>query len=174
LKYPIEVFNVDGAPNKRGTITKYTQLELMIYGQTQTHNLLVTRLGKQKIILGYPWFKQTNLDINWEECTLTWQTKQDKRKPKPKPTIKNKIDPEDWKNPTVNLIEELDDEQIGNAVLLSYIEEAKSKVWINAKTGIAMELVIKENEKKADLPVEKLVPEDLHKFLDVFDDNKVN
>jgi hypothetical protein len=68
----------------------------------------------------------------------------------------------------------LDDEQIGNAVLLSYIEDAKSKVWINAKTGIAMELVIKENKKKADLLVEKLIPEDLHDFLDVFDDNKVN
>jgi hypothetical protein len=68
----------------------------------------------------------------------------------------------------------LDDEQIGNAVLLSYIEEAKSKVWINAKTGIAMELAIKENEKKADLPVKKLIPEDLHNFLDVFDDNKAN
>jgi hypothetical protein len=58
----------------------------------------------------------------------------------------------------------LDEEQIGNAVLLSYIEETKSKVWINAKTGIAMELAIKENEKKADLPVEKLIPEDLHNF----------
>jgi hypothetical protein len=67
----------------------------------------------------------------------------------------------------------LDDEQIGNAVLLSYIE-AKSKVWINAKTGIAMELVIKENKKKEDLPVEKLIPEDLHDFLDVFNDNKAN
>jgi hypothetical protein len=58
----------------------------------------------------------------------------------------------------------LDDEQIGNAVLLSYIEEAESQVWINAKTGIAMELVIKENKKKADL----------HDFLDVFDNNKAN
>jgi hypothetical protein len=27
LKYPIEVFNVDGTPNKRGTITKYTWLD---------------------------------------------------------------------------------------------------------------------------------------------------
>jgi hypothetical protein len=68
----------------------------------------------------------------------------------------------------------LDDEQIGNAVLLSCIEEAKSKVWINAKTGIAMELAIKENEKKTDLPVEKLIPEDLHNFLDVFNNNKAN
>jgi hypothetical protein len=68
----------------------------------------------------------------------------------------------------------LDGQQIGNAVLLSYIEEAKSKVWINAKTGIAMELAIKENEKKEDLPIEKLIPEDLYDFLDVFDDNKAN
>jgi hypothetical protein len=70
LKYPIEVFNVDGTPNKQGTITKYTWLDLTINGQTWTYNL-VTGLGKQKIILGYPWFKQTNPDINWEECTLT-------------------------------------------------------------------------------------------------------
>jgi hypothetical protein len=68
----------------------------------------------------------------------------------------------------------LDDEQIENAVLLSCIEEAKSKVWINAETGIAMELAIKENKKKADLLVEDLIPEDLHDFLDVFDDNKAN
>jgi hypothetical protein len=147
---------------------------LTINRQTRTHNLLVTGLGKQKIILRYPWFKQTNPDINWKECTLTWRTKQDERKPTPKTTIKNKIDPEDWRNHTVNLIEELDDEQIGNAVLLSYIEEAKLKVWINAKTRIAMELAIKENEKKADLPVEKLISEDLHNFLDVFEDNKAN
>jgi hypothetical protein len=71
LKYPIKVFNVDGTPNKRGTITKYTWLDLTNNGQTQTHTLLVTGLGKQKIILGYPWFKQTNPDINWKECTLT-------------------------------------------------------------------------------------------------------
>jgi hypothetical protein len=66
----------------------------------------------------------------------------------PKTTIKNKIDPENWENHTVNLIEELDDEQIKNAVLLSYIEEEKSKVWINAKTGIAMKLAIKETKRR--------------------------
>jgi Retroviral aspartyl protease len=95
LRYPIEVFNMDGTPNKRGTITKYTWLDLTINGQMQTHNLLVTGLGKQKIILGYLWFKQTNPDINWKECTLTWRTKLDERKPTPKPTIENEIDPED-------------------------------------------------------------------------------
>jgi Retroviral aspartyl protease len=42
LKYPIKVFNVDGTPNKQGTIMKYTQLDLTINRQTRTHNLLVT------------------------------------------------------------------------------------------------------------------------------------
>ena len=48
------------------------------------------------------------------------------------------------------------------------------KVWINAKGNMAMGLAIKENEKKADLTNEELVPEDLHEFLDVFDENKAN
>jgi hypothetical protein len=37
-----------------------------------------------------------------------------------------------------------------------------------------MELAIKKNKKKADLSVEKLIPEDLHNFLDVFNNNKAN
>jgi hypothetical protein len=118
LKYPIEVFNVDVTPNKRGTITKYTWLDLTINRQTRTHNLLVTGLGKQKIILGYPWFKQANPDINWKERTLVWRNKQDKKALESKTVVKEEIDPEDWKNHTVNTIEELDDKQIGNAVLL--------------------------------------------------------
>jgi hypothetical protein len=46
------------------------------------------------------------------------------------------------------LIEELDNKQIGNEVLLSYLEEVKLKVWINAKTRIAIKLAIKENKKR--------------------------
>ena len=174
LEHPIKVFNVDGTPNKWGTITKYTQLNLTIDGCTQPHNHFVTELGKQKIILGYPWFKQNNPEINWKKCTLTWWKEQDNHKPTPKPLVEEETDLEDWKNHTINLIEELDNEEIGNAVLISYIEEIKMKVWINAKGNMAMELAIKENEKKAKLTNEELIPEDLNKFLDVFDENKAN
>ena len=174
MEHPIEVFNVDGTPNKRGTITKYTRLDLTINGRTQPHNLFVTGLGKQKIILGYPWFKQNNPEIDWEKGTLTRQKEQDNCEPTPKPLVKEEIDQEDWKNHTINPMEELDDEEIGNAVLISYIEEMKTKVWINAKGNMAMELAIKENKKKAKLTNEELVLEDLHEFLDVFDEKKAN
>ena len=146
----------------------------MINKCTRPHNLFVTGLGKQKIILGYPWFKQNNPEIDWEKCTLTWQNEQDNHEPTPKPSVEEETDQEDWKNFTINLIEELDDKEIGNAVLISYIEEMKTKVWINAKGNMAMELAIKENEKKADLTNEELIPEDLHEFLDVSDKNKAN
>ena len=99
---------------------------------------------------------------------------QDNHKLTPKPSVEEETDQEDWRNHTINLIEELDDEEIGNAVLISYIEEMKIKVWINVKGNMTMELAIKENEKKAKLTNEKLVPEDLHEFLDVFDKNKAN
>ena len=85
--------------------------------------------------------------------------------------VEEENDQEDWKNHTINPIEELDDEEIGNTVLISYIEEIKMKVWINAKGNMATELAIKENKKKAELTNEELVPEDLHEFLDVFDEN---
>ena len=88
--------------------------------------------------------------------------------------VEEETNQENWKNHTINLIKELDDEEIGNTVLISYIEEIKMKVWINVKGNMATELAIKENEKKAKLTNEELVPEDLHEFLDVFDENKAN
>ena len=88
--------------------------------------------------------------------------------------VEEETDQENWKNHTINLIEELNDEEIENTVLISYIEEMKIKVWINAKRNMAMELAIKENGKKAKLTNEELVLTNLPKFLDVFDENKAN
>ena len=88
--------------------------------------------------------------------------------------VEEAADQENWKNHTINPIEELDDEEIGNTVLVFYIEEMKKKVWINAKGNMATGLAIKENEKKANLTNEELIPADLYKFLDVFDENKAN
>ena len=88
--------------------------------------------------------------------------------------VEEGTDQESWKNHTINPTEELDDEEIRNAVLISYIKEMKMKVWINAKGNMATELAIKGNEKKAKLTNEELVPEDLHEFFDVFDENKAN
>ena len=46
LKEPIRVYNVDGTPNKRGTIRHYVDLKIEIHGRTRNERLLVTGLGK--------------------------------------------------------------------------------------------------------------------------------
>ena len=55
LQKPIQVYNVDGTPNKLGTITQY--VDLTIHEWKKKHRLFVTGLGNQQIILGFPWLK---------------------------------------------------------------------------------------------------------------------
>ena len=73
LKTPLKVYNVDGTPNKRGTIRSYINLNIKIHGQTRREQLLVTGLGKQKIILGFSWLREMNLVIDWKKGTLDWR-----------------------------------------------------------------------------------------------------
>ena len=73
LTKPIPVLNVDRTLNKKGTIKYCVNLDLDIFGQKQMMCLLVTGLGKQKIILGFPWLQKHNPIINWQTRTFEWQ-----------------------------------------------------------------------------------------------------
>ena len=73
LERPIQVYNVDGTPNKKGTITQYVELEFEIHEWKRKHQLLVTGLGNQQIILGFTWLKEMNPIINWKKGTLEWR-----------------------------------------------------------------------------------------------------
>ena len=73
LSEPIKVYNVDETPNKQGTIRYYVNLNIGIHGQKWKEQLLVTGLGKHRIILGLPWLRKTNPIIDWERGTLEWR-----------------------------------------------------------------------------------------------------
>ena len=72
LDKPIPAINVDGTLNEKGTIKHYVNLELEVFGQLQMIRLLVTGLGKQKILLGFPWLQKNNSLINWQTGTFQW------------------------------------------------------------------------------------------------------
>ena len=59
LRKPIMAQNIDGTLNKSGTITSYIDLSVEIDGQTMGLQLLVTGLGSQRIILGFPCLTNT-------------------------------------------------------------------------------------------------------------------
>jgi hypothetical protein len=97
---PIPVYNVDGTLNKRGTIKHYVDLNIEIHGRTRKERLMVTGLGKHKIILGYPWLKETNPIIDWEKGTLDWRQQDTKPLEKKPAAITEEEDKEEHLNST--------------------------------------------------------------------------
>ena len=54
LPTPLNVYNVDGTKNKKGTITTYVEVDLQIGERITKTRLYVTGLGRQEVILGFP------------------------------------------------------------------------------------------------------------------------
>src|SRR5271169_4111306 len=151
-KEPIRVYNVDGTPNKRGTIKYYTDLKITVHGKTRKERLMVTGLGRHKIILGLPWLRETNPIIDWKKATLQWRTEL------------GKLEMDTRKNPKTTIEED------------EYLDRywAMRETWINAKMTMATEQKAMENEQKKELSLEEMIPEKYHEFLDVFDEEKAN
>ena len=73
LNKPLQALNVDRTKNKRGTITSFVELNAEINKKQMNLCLLVTGLGKQKIILSFPWLHEHNPEINWKTGDFTWR-----------------------------------------------------------------------------------------------------
>ena len=68
----IAVMNMDGTKNQDGSIREYTTANLEVKGRQKDTQFLVTVLGMQKVILGYPWLVEANSKINWREQKFSW------------------------------------------------------------------------------------------------------
>jgi hypothetical protein len=62
----VKAYNVDRMENKQGTINAYVNLEFTLGEQKFKERFYVTGLGKQKIILGFPWLHKYNPIIDWK------------------------------------------------------------------------------------------------------------
>jgi len=81
-----------------------------------------------------------------------------------------KKDEEEHSNGLINpLIDEED-------FVIRTIEETenKSNIWINVKTTTSQLLHQTHDEKKKDVLLKEQIPEEYHKFLDVFDEKKAD
>src|ERR1700747_380821 len=70
LKEVRSLTNVDGTTNRSGAVAKYTILTIILGKETKKMVFYVTNLGRDRIILGMPWFKMFNPQINWEKGTI--------------------------------------------------------------------------------------------------------
>jgi len=58
---------VANSPNKAGQISKVVDIVLQYKTHSKRMLLVISRLGKQSLILGYDWLKDHNPKIDWEK-----------------------------------------------------------------------------------------------------------
>jgi Aspartyl protease len=64
LQEPRTVFNVDGMENQDGKITSYCLLNILQGRKEAAQVFFITNLGEDRIILGYPWLREFDPQIN--------------------------------------------------------------------------------------------------------------
>src|SRR5271168_133026 len=175
LDEPVKAYNVDETENKKGTIKSYVDLKFQLGNKTFNERFYVTGLGKQRIILGFPWLHKHNPIIDWKKGEISWKPikidwrrlleKGRKNRQAQQPKIEEVVDEEKRKNHTSIPLE-----QNRNEILIELLE---TDVWIH-KTNIATDLAIEANSKKIKQTNEEIVPEEYHDYLDVFNEEKAH
>jgi hypothetical protein len=70
LPVPVDLKTVDGSTHKEGKITEYCWLKVT-HGDKQYKDVFfVASLGKDRLILGYPFLYHFNPDIDWQKRRL--------------------------------------------------------------------------------------------------------
>ena len=67
---PITVYNVDGTENSQGKITHYCWLRIFYAGKQKLQHFYIASLGKESVILGYPFLYIFNPTIDWQQGKL--------------------------------------------------------------------------------------------------------
>jgi hypothetical protein len=70
LQKPRTIWNIDGTHNKAGTIKDFVDLQVRVGPKIEEMKFLVTDLGEDEIVLGYPWLAAFQPKINWKEATI--------------------------------------------------------------------------------------------------------
>jgi hypothetical protein len=159
LKKPIPVLNVDGTDNCGGAITDYVRATIEVKKRVCELLLLVTSLGRETVILGYPWLRQENPDINWKKQTLTWRT------------------PESYRIKTIGSLDPRIEDIQDNSLVISAIQgkmtDEARETWMKTRMSHS-QLFALEDEKKKARPKEEIVPIEFHKYLDtVFSEREI-
>jgi len=67
------LFNIDGTPNKAGTLKYYTNIVTRTGTKRTCLRYFLTDLGDNQVILGYPWFASAQPRIDWAKGWIDYQ-----------------------------------------------------------------------------------------------------
>ncbi len=70
LECPMKIWNIDGTTNRAGRLTHFVDLLVKTKGQEKKMRFLVTDLGVEDVILGYPWLATFKPQFSWKNATV--------------------------------------------------------------------------------------------------------
>ena len=70
LHTPKTIWNIDETHNKAGTITECVDLQVQVGDWKEQMRFLITDLGEDEIVLGYPWLAAFQPKIDWKNVVL--------------------------------------------------------------------------------------------------------
>jgi hypothetical protein len=70
LPTPRKIFNIDNTTNKSGKITHYLDLDVYTKGIHNEMHFLITDIGNEDILLGYPWLASFKPRFSWRHTII--------------------------------------------------------------------------------------------------------
>jgi len=70
LDKPRKIWNIDNTENKDGLITHYVDLKVQTRGIHRDMRFLITNIGHEDIVMGYPWLAAYEPKFNWKYATI--------------------------------------------------------------------------------------------------------
>jgi hypothetical protein len=114
------------------------------------------------VILGYPWLRKENPDIDWKAQTLHWRTEEFPRLQ----TINVETSEEE-------ILEEVYNTSLVISVIKGQMTKEAREDWMKTRMSHS-QLFALEEEKKKEHPKEEIVPKEFWKYLDtVFSEREV-
>ena len=143
LEQPIKLRNIDGTFNQTGQITHYLDLLVAHRNKTIKERFYVTGLSGVELILGYPWLRDFNPQIDWPTNKL--------------------LEPEVWLSTLLHA---------RHPHLRSLLKHKEMEINQKELTAQRAEPKPTKDqpppEQPKELPTEDQVPEPYHKYLDIF------
>src|SRR5580692_8111349 len=70
LDKPKNIYNIDDTTNRSGQITHYLSLAVTTARKTQEMRFLITDIGREDVLLGYPWLSTYEPHFSWKHGTI--------------------------------------------------------------------------------------------------------
>jgi hypothetical protein len=138
LPKPKKIFNIDNRMNKSGMITHYLDLNVVTKGIHKEMRFLVTDIGQEEVLLGYPWLATFEPKFDWRSATM---------EPRFMPVIISSI------NPRITQSQPIIASTLTEGTKHSIVRQLEMECTIR---GVATDLAIQagEQQTEAELPKE--------------------